>query len=82
MIGDPLYGSGYKSKINKLNEDVQSHFKPLQNRQALHAYLLGFEHPRTGKILKYKEEPPYDMMGNGAPTIGSKPSTIDMLTAT
>ena len=61
VIGDPLYGSGYKSKINKLNEDVQSHFKPLQNRQALHAYLLGFEHPRTGKILKYKEEPPYDM---------------------
>ena len=27
-------------------------------------------------------EPPYDMIGNGAPTIGSKPKTIDILTAT
>ncbi len=28
------------------------------------------------------EDPPYDMIGNGDPTIGSKPKTIIMLTAT
>ena len=26
------------------------------------------------------EEPPYDIMGNGDPTIGNKPNTIDKLT--
>ena len=28
------------------------------------------------------EDPPYDMMGKGEPTIGSSPSTIIMLTTT
>ena len=28
------------------------------------------------------EEPPYDIMGNGDPTMGSSPSTIIILTAT
>jgi len=28
------------------------------------------------------EEPPYDMMGKGDPTIGSRPRTIIILTAT
>ena len=27
-------------------------------------------------------EPPYDMIGKGAPTIGSNPNTIDMFTDT
>ena len=27
-------------------------------------------------------EPPYDIMGNGAPTIGSKPNTMDIFIAT
>ena len=26
------------------------------------------------------EEPPYDIIGNGDPTIGNKPNTIDKLT--
>ncbi len=28
------------------------------------------------------EDPPYDIIGSGAPTIGSKPSTIIILTVT
>jgi hypothetical protein len=28
------------------------------------------------------EEPPYDMIGKGDPTIGSRPNTIIILTAT
>tara|TARA_Y100000590_G_C15159727_1_gene803087 strand:- start:11 stop:211 length:201 start_codon:yes stop_codon:yes gene_type:complete len=33
-------------------------------------------------IIASIEEPPYDIIGKGAPTIGSKPRTMDMLTAT
>jgi len=33
-------------------------------------------------IIAIIEDPPYDIIGRGAPTIGSRPSTIPMLTAT
>lgn len=33
-------------------------------------------------IIANIEEPPYDIIGRGAPTIGSKPKTIDILTIT
>ena len=33
-------------------------------------------------IVASKDEPPYDIIGKGAPTVGSRPSTIDMLVAT
>lgn len=39
VVGDPLYGSGKK------------HFN--LDSQALHAHLLGFNHPRTGKYLEF-----------------------------
>ncbi len=39
VVGDPLYGSGKK------------HFN--MDSQALHAHLLGFNHPRTGKYLEF-----------------------------
>ena len=31
-------------------------------------------------MVANNEEPPYDIMGNGEPTIGSKPRTIDKFT--
>ena len=33
-------------------------------------------------IIAIIEEPPYDIIGKGDPTIGSKPKTIIMFTAT
>jgi 23S rRNA pseudouridine1911/1915/1917 synthase len=30
------------------------------NRQALHARTLAFEHPRSGKILRFESAPPED----------------------
>ena len=33
-------------------------------------------------IMDSIAEPPYDIIGSGAPTIGSKPRTIDIFTAT
>lgn len=36
--------------------------EPLINRQALHAYRLGFEHPRTGRHVEYEARIPADML--------------------
>ena len=33
-------------------------------------------------IIDIIEDPPYDIIGKGAPTIGSKPNTIAILTKT
>ena len=33
-------------------------------------------------IIAIMEDPPYDSIGSGAPTIGIKPNTIPILTAT
>ena len=33
-------------------------------------------------IVANIEEPPYDIIGNGEPTIGSKPKTMPIFTAT
>ena len=33
-------------------------------------------------IIDIIEEPPYDIIGRGAPTIGSKPKTMPIFTAT
>ena len=33
-------------------------------------------------IMAIMEEPPYDMIGSGEPTIGNNPNTIIMLTTT
>ncbi|HEX6983339.1 MAG TPA: RluA family pseudouridine synthase [Balneolaceae bacterium] len=36
--------------------------EPLINRQALHAYRLEFEHPRTNRMVKYEAKIPADML--------------------
>ncbi len=36
--------------------------EPLINRQALHAYQLEFEHPRTGRMVSYEAKIPADML--------------------
>lgn len=36
--------------------------EPLINRQALHAYRLSFEHPRTGRQVSYEAKIPADML--------------------
>lgn len=36
--------------------------EPLINRQALHAWKLGFEHPRTGRRVGYEAKIPADML--------------------
>ena len=49
LIGDPLYGQGFKSKLRKLPEPLQLKLAMLP-RQALHAARLAFVHPATRHI--------------------------------
>ena len=61
IIGDKLYG---KSKINQFGKDKNTFnkFMILKNfeRQALHAYHLGFDHPTSKKRMNFDIEIPED----------------------
>ena len=59
LIGDDVYGAGFRSRIAKLDEaaaGVATRFR----RQALHARTLGFEHPATGEAMRFDAPPPVD----------------------
>ncbi|HZH09308.1 MAG TPA: RluA family pseudouridine synthase [Microvirga sp.] len=60
LLGDAVYGSGFKTKANRLSEPQQTALRAL-NRQALHAAVLGFEHPRTGEFLRFESPIPADL---------------------
>src|SRR4029453_7563937 len=45
LLGDAVYGGGFKTKASQLADDARAALEAL-GRQALHAYLLGIEHPR------------------------------------
>jgi 23S rRNA pseudouridine1911/1915/1917 synthase len=59
LLGDALYGPGFKTKATLLSPSAQEALVGL-GRQALHAYLLGIEHPTTGAPLEFQAEPPGD----------------------
>jgi 23S rRNA pseudouridine1911/1915/1917 synthase len=62
LIGDKVYG---RSKINQFGREKDSFnkFLILKNfsRQALHAYHLGFKHPKTNIYMEFNNEIPVDM---------------------
>jgi 23S rRNA pseudouridine1911/1915/1917 synthase len=53
LLGDATYGGGFKASLAKLPDLSRDAVKAL-NGQALHAFLLGFEHPKTGKLLLFE----------------------------
>ena len=61
IVGDKIYG---RSKINQFGKDKKNinKFMILKNfeRQALHAYHLGFEHPISKKRMNFDVELPED----------------------
>jgi 23S rRNA pseudouridine1911/1915/1917 synthase len=59
LLGDALYGSGFRTREAHLPPPVLSALKAL-GRQALHAELLAFEHPRTREILRFSSNPPLE----------------------
>jgi 23S rRNA pseudouridine1911/1915/1917 synthase len=60
LIGDPLYGLGFKSKLKKLPQAAQAKIAAL-NRQALHAERLVFVHPVTDTLLEFNSPLPADL---------------------
>ena len=60
VIGDPDYGTGFRSKLLALPAPASTAVRVL-GRQALHAYLLGFEHPSTGETHRFNSPLPDDM---------------------
>ncbi|QFU15492.1 RluA family pseudouridine synthase [Microvirga thermotolerans] len=60
LLGDALYGSGFKTKANRLSGPQKAALEAL-GRQALHAAVLGFEHPATGDFLRFESALPADM---------------------
>jgi 23S rRNA pseudouridine1911/1915/1917 synthase len=60
LLGDGVYGPHFKTKASHLGPQSQAALTAL-GRQALHAYLLTLEHPRTGAILEWISNLPDDL---------------------
>jgi 23S rRNA pseudouridine1911/1915/1917 synthase len=60
VLGDATYGAGFRTKSAQFAAAAQAALAGL-GRQALHAYLLGFEHPLTGDSLEFRSELPSDL---------------------
>jgi 23S rRNA pseudouridine1911/1915/1917 synthase len=60
ILGDATYASGFKSKAALLSPAAREALDAL-GRQALHAYLLGFEHPDSGELMQFRSELPADL---------------------
>ncbi len=61
LMGDAIYGPHFKTKANQLGPESQAALDSL-GRQALHAYLLVLEHPRTGELLHWEAALPEDLL--------------------
>ncbi len=53
LLGDDVYGGGFKSSKSKLSAPAVESLSHLRG-QALHATVLGFDHPVTGKHLRFE----------------------------
>ena len=61
LLGDDVYGGDFKTKATQLGDDARAALAAL-GRQALHAYLLGIEHPSQGTNLEFRAELPDDLL--------------------
>ena len=61
LLGDSVYGPHFKTKANQLGPQSQAALAAL-DRQALHAYLLVLEHPRTRQLLRWEQALPEDLL--------------------
>jgi 23S rRNA pseudouridine1911/1915/1917 synthase len=60
LLGDDTYGPGFKTKAVLLPEKARDALAAL-GRQALHAHILGFQHPKTDETLHFKSGLPDDL---------------------
>ncbi|WP_298281163.1 RluA family pseudouridine synthase [uncultured Bradyrhizobium sp.] len=61
LLGDAVYGPHFKTKAGHLSAEGKDALTAL-DRQALHAYLLALEHPRTGELLHWEAPLPEDLL--------------------
>jgi 23S rRNA pseudouridine1911/1915/1917 synthase len=61
LMGDGVYGPHFKTKAGRLGPESRAALAAL-DRQALHAYLLALEHPKTGEILHWEAALPEDLV--------------------
>jgi len=59
LLGDPLYGR--KGRPGTIHDPVLKECVKRMDRQALHAYKLGFIHPKTGERVQFVAPIPEDM---------------------
>jgi 23S rRNA pseudouridine1911/1915/1917 synthase len=60
LIGDPVYGGKRKLSPKSIRPAVIEAIDAFP-RQALHAAVLGFEHPSTGELMRFEADIPEDM---------------------
>jgi len=60
LLGDGVYGPGFKTKAALLGREAREALANL-DRQALHAHMLGFEHPKTRHFLEFRSELPIEL---------------------
>jgi 23S rRNA pseudouridine1911/1915/1917 synthase len=60
VVGDPVYGRGAGSRLSKADGGHRAAILAFR-RQALHAHLLGFDHPRGGRRVRFTAGIPRDM---------------------
>jgi len=61
VLGDAAYAAHFKTKAVRLTSEGRAALDAL-GRQALHAAVLGFEHPRTHEILRFESALPDDLV--------------------
>ncbi|HKS18752.1 MAG TPA: RluA family pseudouridine synthase [Bradyrhizobium sp.] len=61
LMGDAVYGPHFKTKATHLAPKSRAALAAL-DRQALHAYLLALEHPRSGEVLRWESPLPKDLL--------------------
>ena len=60
LIGDPVYGGRRKVAKGALPDEAMERLAAF-DRQALHAAVLGFEHPVSGETIRFEAALPKDM---------------------
>jgi 23S rRNA pseudouridine1911/1915/1917 synthase len=65
VIGDPVYAKGFRTKSTRLSPAARARAEAL-SRQALHAAVLGFQHPISGVMLRFESAPPEPLRSLGA----------------
>lgn len=60
VVGDALYGRTPPRFLRALNEEQKAEFSAF-GRHALHAYIIGFLHPRTNEWMSFENELPNEI---------------------